>query len=41
VVSPETFRNPQDWVRIQPPEQELIPLMMQADDRLLGISTHH
>lgn len=35
VVSPETFRDPQDWVRIQPPEQELIPLMMQADDRLL------
>jgi serine phosphatase RsbU (regulator of sigma subunit) len=35
VVSPETFRDPQDWVKIQPPEQELIPLMMQADDRLL------
>jgi serine phosphatase RsbU (regulator of sigma subunit)/putative methionine-R-sulfoxide reductase with GAF domain/anti-sigma regulatory factor (Ser/Thr protein kinase) len=35
VVSPETIRDPQDWVRIQPPEQELIPLIMQADDRLL------
>ncbi len=35
VVSPETYRNPQDWVRIQPPDKELIPLMMQADDRLL------
>jgi serine phosphatase RsbU (regulator of sigma subunit) len=35
VVSPETFRDPQDWVRIQPPEQDLIPLVMQADDRLL------
>jgi serine phosphatase RsbU (regulator of sigma subunit)/putative methionine-R-sulfoxide reductase with GAF domain/anti-sigma regulatory factor (Ser/Thr protein kinase) len=35
VVSPETYRNPQDWVRIQPPDKELIPLIMQADDRLL------
>ena len=35
VVSPETYRDPQDWVKIQPPDGELIPLMMQADDRLL------
>jgi sigma-B regulation protein RsbU (phosphoserine phosphatase) len=35
VVSPETFRNPQDWVKIIPPNEELMPLLMQADDRLL------
>jgi sigma-B regulation protein RsbU (phosphoserine phosphatase) len=35
VVSPETFRNPQDWVKIQPPDEDYVQLMMQADDRLL------
>jgi len=35
VVSPETYRDPQDWVKIQPPDGELMPLLMQADDRLL------
>jgi phosphoserine phosphatase RsbU/P len=35
VVSPETYRNPQDWMKIQPPAEDHIPLLMQADDRLL------
>jgi len=35
VVSPESYRNPQDWMKIQPPDEDHIQLMMQADDRLL------
>ncbi len=35
VVSPETYRDPADWPKIEPPDGELIPLVMQADDRLL------
>ena len=35
VVSPETYRDPQDWVKIQPPDADVMPLLMQADDRLL------
>jgi GAF domain-containing protein/anti-sigma regulatory factor (Ser/Thr protein kinase) len=35
VVSPETYRDPSEWVKIQPPDAEMIPLIMQADERLL------